>query len=62
MLTTDDGGAYFSYDSKMLVWRANRPQGLSLTRYLELLSLGIVEPTHMQLYIMQLEVATHNSV
>lgn len=63
VLTADDGGAYFSYDSKMLVWRANRPQGLSLTRYLELLSLGIVEPTHMQLYIMQLEVATpHNTV
>ena len=39
-----DGGSYFSFDSKMLVWRANRPQGADLTTYLQLLSLGMVEP------------------
>lgn len=50
-----DGGAYFSYDNSMIVWRANRPQGPDLTRYLQLLSLGMVEPTSMQIYIMALQ-------
>lgn len=46
-----DGGAYFSFDNNMLVWRANRPQGADLTRYLQLLDLGMVEPVNMQIYI-----------
>jgi Tol biopolymer transport system component len=46
-----DGGAYYSWDSSMLVWRANRPQGDDLTDYLNLLHLGLVEPTNMQIYI-----------
>ena len=44
-------GAYFSYNNKMLCWRANRPRGQNLTNYLNLLELGIVEPTEMQLYV-----------
>jgi len=46
-----DGGAYFSYDSKKICWRANRPRGADLTNYLNLLELGIVEPTNMQIYV-----------
>jgi len=46
-----DGGAYYSYDSSMITWRANRPQGANLTNYLNYLSLGLVEPTNMQIYI-----------
>jgi len=47
-----DGGAYFSYDSKMICWRANRPIGSDLTDYLNLLKLGLVGPTNMQIYVM----------
>jgi len=46
-----DGGAYFSPDSKMIVWRANRPHGSDLTDYLNLLNLGIVNPIGMQIYV-----------
>jgi len=50
-----DGGAYFSYDNSMIVWRANRPKGEDLTTYLELIQLGLVEPVNMQIYYMQLD-------
>eukprot|EP01112_Ceratiomyxa_fruticulosa_P018706 TRINITY_DN6028_c0_g2_i1.p1 TRINITY_DN6028_c0_g2~~TRINITY_DN6028_c0_g2_i1.p1 ORF type:complete len:376 (-),score=58.93 TRINITY_DN6028_c0_g2_i1:173-1300(-) len=47
-----DGGAFFSFDSNKLVWRANRPLGDDLTDYLNLLSLGLVAPVDMQIYVM----------
>jgi TolB protein len=49
-----DGGAFFSNDGKKIVWRANRPRGEDLTNYLNLLSLGLVEPvaTDMDIYVM----------
>jgi Tol biopolymer transport system component len=46
-----DGGAWFSHNNKMITWRANRPRGDNLTDYLNLLNLGLVEPSGMQIYI-----------
>eukprot|EP01088_Endostelium_zonatum_P013803 TRINITY_DN2867_c1_g1_i1.p1 TRINITY_DN2867_c1_g1~~TRINITY_DN2867_c1_g1_i1.p1 ORF type:complete len:387 (+),score=76.34 TRINITY_DN2867_c1_g1_i1:64-1224(+) len=45
-----DGGAYYSFNSKMITWRASRPQGQALTDYLNLLNLGLVEPLSLQIY------------
>jgi Tol biopolymer transport system component len=49
-----DGGAFYSRDSKKIVWRANRPRGSKLTEYLQLLQLGLVEPVtvDMEIYVM----------
>jgi Tol biopolymer transport system component len=46
-----DGGAFFSPDSKKLVFRASRPQTEEdITKYKDLLSKGLVEPTNMEIY------------
>jgi TolB protein len=45
-----DGGAFFSHDSKKLVWRASRPTEEELPVYKDLLSKGLVEPKAMNLY------------
>jgi len=52
-----DGGAYFSFDNSMLTWRANRPRGQGLTNYLNLLQLGLVEPTLMQIMVQNVSLA-----
>jgi Tol biopolymer transport system component len=39
----------------MLCWRANRPQGPQLTDYRNLLSMGLVEPVGMQLFVMNID-------
>ena len=36
-----DGGAFFSHDSKKIVWRASRPVGEAEAQYKELLAQGI---------------------
>lgn len=47
-----DGGAFFSPDGKKLVFRASRPQtGPEVQEYKELLSDNLVQPTHMELYV-----------
>lgn len=46
-----DGGAFFSPDSKKLVFRASRPKTEEeIAKYKDLLSKGLVEPTHMEIY------------
>jgi len=47
-----DGGAIFSNNGKKIGWRGNRPSKQNLTDYLNLLSLGIVDPVGipMELY------------
>ena len=51
-----DGGAFFSPDSKSLVFRSSRPQTESeISRYHELLAQGLVEPTHMELYTVNVD-------
>jgi TolB protein len=47
-----DGGAFFSPDGTKLVWRASRPQTQEdQTKYKDLLSQGLVEPTDIELFI-----------
>jgi len=53
-----DGGAYFSSDSKQMVWRANRPHGEDLMEYFRLLEYGLVAPVGMQIYIQDVSLVT----
>ncbi len=46
-----DGGAFFSHDSKKIVWRASRPVGEAEAQYKELLAQNLVEPTALNIFI-----------
>ena len=47
-----DGGAFFSPDGTKIVFRSSRPQtNEEIEEYKELLSEGLVKPTHMELYV-----------
>jgi Tol biopolymer transport system component len=47
-----DGGAWFSPDGKKILWRASRPQTPEeLKEYRELLSLNLVAPTRMEVWM-----------
>ncbi len=46
-----DGGAFFSPDSKMIVWRASRPEGEVADTYKELLAQNMVEPGSLNLFV-----------
>lgn len=50
-----DGGAFFSRDGKWIVWRASRPAGEALADYRSLLARGLVRPSRLEIYIMNLE-------
>lgn len=50
-----DGGAFFSRDSKSIVWRASRPTGDEATKYEKLLSEGLIEPRSMNIFISDIE-------
>lgn len=51
-----DGGAFFSPDSKSLVFRSSRPKTeLDVKRYRELLAQGLVEPTNMEIYTVNVD-------
>lgn len=51
-----DGGAFFSPDSKKLVYRSSRPKTPEeQSRYKDLLSQGLVEPTNMEIYTMNID-------
>jgi Tol biopolymer transport system component len=45
-----DGGAWFSWDNKLITWRANRPRGQEYADYKNLLDFGLVSPVNMQIY------------
>lgn len=48
-----DGGAFFSPDGKRIVYRAHHPQGPDeVARYKELLAKHLVEPSHLEIYLM----------
>lgn len=49
-----DGGAFFSHDGAWIVWRASRPTGKELEEYKSLLAEGLVRPSKLELYIMNL--------
>jgi len=46
-----DGGAFFSRDSKKIVWRASRPKGEAAETYKKLLDDGYVEPKELNIFI-----------
>ncbi len=47
-----DGGAFFSPDGSKLLWRASRPSTPEeIAEYQGLLAQGLVQPTHMELWI-----------
>lgn len=46
-----DGGAFFSRDSKHIVWRASRPKGEDAEAYKKLLVDGYVEPKELNIFI-----------
>ncbi len=50
-----DGGAFFSHDSKKIVWRASRPVGEAAAQYKELLAQGLVEPTALNIFVADIE-------
>jgi Tol biopolymer transport system component len=50
-----DGGAFFSRDGKWIVWRASRPTGERLADYRSLLVKGLVRPSKLEIFIMNLE-------
>lgn len=50
-----DGGAFFSLDGKWIVWRASRPEGEELEDYKSLLADGLIRPSKLEIYIMNLE-------
>ena len=50
-----DGGAFFSHDSKKIVWRASRPVGEAAAQYKELLVQGLVEPTALNIFIADID-------
>jgi len=50
-----DGGAFFSLDGEWIVWRASRPEGDALADYKNLLSQGLIRPSQLEIYIMNLK-------
>ncbi len=51
-----DGGAFFSPDGKQLVFRASRPStDEEIKEYKELLSQGLVAPTNMEIYTINVD-------
>jgi Tol biopolymer transport system component len=47
-----DGGAFFSPDGSKIVFRASRPQREDTIEYKALLAKGLVQPTKMELFVM----------
>jgi Tol biopolymer transport system component len=50
-----DGGAFFSPDGNTIVFRASRPQGTDTIDYKNLLAKGLVAPTNMEIFTMNLD-------
>jgi len=51
-----DGGAFFSPDGNILVFRSSRPQtDEEIAEYKELLSEGLVQPTAMEIYVVNVD-------
>jgi Tol biopolymer transport system component len=47
-----DGGAFYSWDGKKVVFRASRPQGEKLEEYRQLLWQNLVRPSRMEIFVM----------
>ena len=49
-----DGGGFFSADGEWIVWRASRPEGEALDDYRRLLEQGLIRPSKLEIYVMNL--------
>ena len=47
-----DGGPFFSADGTKIVYRAGHPEGADLAKYKDLLAKGLVQPTRMEIWVM----------
>lgn len=47
-----DGGPFFSHDGSMVCYRANHPEGADLDKFKELLASDRVQPTQMDIWVM----------
>lgn len=47
-----DGGPFFSHDGKLICYRANHPEGEDLVKFRELLASDRVQPTQMDIWVM----------
>ncbi|MDR4498768.1 MAG: hypothetical protein MRK02_12740 [Candidatus Scalindua sp.] len=50
-----DGGAFFSLDGEWICWRASRPQGEELEDYKNLLKAGLIRPSKLEIFVMNLK-------
>ncbi len=50
-----DGGAFFSPDGTKLVFRASRPEGKDTVEYKDFLAQGLVAPTTMEIFTMNID-------
>jgi len=50
-----DGGAFFSPDSKKIVWRASRPTGKDAEDYKDLLKKGFIEPKELNIFVADID-------
>ena len=50
-----DGGAFFSFDGQWICWRASRPEGEELAEYKRLLGQGLIRPSKLEIYVMNLK-------
>lgn len=50
-----DGGAFFSLDGEWICWRASRPTGDALKEYQALLADGLIRPSKLEIYVMNLK-------
>ena len=50
-----DGGAFFSHDSKKIVWRASRPTAEAAEVYKQLLSEYLVEPKALNIFVADID-------
>ena len=50
-----DGGAFFSRDSKQIVWRASRPTGEAAEKYTSLLARNSVEPGDLEIFVADID-------
>lgn len=50
-----DGGAFFSHDSKKIVWRASRPEGEDALVYKKFLSNYLVQPKALNIFVADID-------
>lgn len=50
-----DGGAFFSHDSKKIIWRASRPEGEDAELYKEFLKKNLVQPRALNIFVADID-------